>query len=377
MNITVISLAIIPSDIANSIQTMKSSQALSQLGNDVTLLVPGHEQGSIWSVLARQYGLTSPFQVVWLRPLPVMPRLLFMAQAVWRARTSSADLIYTRLPQAAVLALLLGLPVVMEIHAPPTGTFGPLWYQWFSRLPGQRRVISITHALLNVLKRDFGIVFKPGEAVVGPNGVDFDRFEGLPVPREARRQLNLSEALTIVCTGHLYAGRGVELFVEIAKALPEANFLWVGGRPKDVDAWKAKTAKLGMTNITFTGFIPNIELPLYQAAADILLMPYGWVITGSSGGDSSEYCSPMKMFEYLAAGRAIIASDLPVFHEVLNERNAVFCAPEDIPAWTAAVRGLLGDSARREALSLQARRDSLKYSWTERADRALDGFPKN
>ena len=287
MNITVISLAIIPSDIANSIQTMKSSQALSQLGNDVTLLVPGHEQGSIWSVLARQYGLTSPFQVVWLRPLPVMPRLLFMAQAVWRARTSGADLIYTRLPQAAVLALLLGLPVVMEIHAPPTGTFGPLWYQWFSRLPGQRRVISITHALLNVLKRDFGIVFKPGEAVVGPNGVDFDRFEGLPVPREARRQLNLSEALTIVCTGHLYAGRGVELFVEIAKALPEANFLWVGGRPKDVDAWKAKTAKLGMTNITFTGFIPNIELPLYQAAADILLMPYGWAITGSTANSTT------------------------------------------------------------------------------------------
>jgi glycosyltransferase involved in cell wall biosynthesis len=375
MNITVISLATIPSDIANSIQTMKSSQALSQLGNDVTLLVPGRVEGSIWPVLARQYGLTSPFRVIWLRPLPVMPRLLFMAQAVWRARTSGADLVYTRLPQAAVLALLLGLPVVMEIHAPPTGTFGPLWYKWFARLPGKRRVISITHALLNVLKRDFGIVFKRGEAVVGPNGVDFDRFEGLPVPREARRQLNFSEALTVVCTGHLYAGRGVELFVEIARALPEANFLWVGGRPKDVDAWKAKTAEMGIANIQFTGFIPNIELPLYQAAADILLMPYGRVITGSSGGDSSEYCSPMKMFDYLAAGRAIVTSDLPVFHEVLNGNNAVFCPPDDVPSWVAAVRGLLGDSARREALSLQARRDSLKYSWTERAGRALDGFP--
>jgi glycosyltransferase involved in cell wall biosynthesis len=377
MNITVISLATIPSDIANSIQTMKASQALSQLGNDVTLLVPGHEQGSVWPVLARQYGLTKPFQVVWLRPLPVMPRLLFTVQAVWQARTTGADLVYTRLPQAAVLALLLGLPVVMEIHAPPTGKFGPIWYKLFARLPGQRRVISITHALLNVLKRDFGIVFKPGESVVGPNGVDFDRFEGLPVPREARRQLNLSEALTVVCTGHLYAGRGVELFVEIARLLPNANFLWVGGRPKDVEAWKAKTAEMGMTNITFTGFIPNIELPLYQAAADILLMPYGRVITGSSGGDSSEYCSPMKMFDYLAAGRAIVTSDLPVFHEVLNEKNAVFCPPDDVQLWTAAVRDLLGNSARREALSLQARQDSLKYSWTERASRALDGFTKN
>lgn len=377
MNITVISLATIPSDIANSIQTMKSSQALSQLGNDVTLLVPGHEQGSAWPVLARQYGLTSPFRVVWLRPLPIMPRLLFMARTVLQARTAGADLVYTRLPQAAVLALLLGLPVVMEIHAPPTGTFGPLWYKLFARLPGQKRIISITHALLNVLKRDFGIAFKPGESVVGPNGVDFDRFEGLPGPQEARRKLDLPEALTVVCTGHLYAGRGVDLFVELAQAIPDVKFLWVGGRPKDVESWKTRMSEMGINNIAFSGFIPNIELPLYQAAADILLMPYGRVITGSSGGDSSEYCSPMKMFDYLAAGRAIVTSDLPVFHEVLNEKNAVFCPPDDVPSWIAAVRDLLGDSARREALSLQARQDSLKYSWTERAGRALDDFPKD
>lgn len=183
MKIIVISLATIPSDVANSIQTMKSSQALSQLGNDVTLLVPGHTQGSIWPVLARQYGLTHPFRVIWLRPLPVAARLLFMVQAVFRARMDGADLVYTRLVQSAVLALLLGMPVVMEIHAPPTGVFGPRWYKLFAQLSGRKRVISITHALLDVLKRDFGIVFKPGKSVVGPNGVDFDRFEGLPIRR--------------------------------------------------------------------------------------------------------------------------------------------------------------------------------------------------
>jgi hypothetical protein len=158
MKIVVISLATIPSDIANSIQTMKSSQALSQLGNEVTLLVPGHTQGSVWPVLARQYGLTHPFRVIWLRSLPVAARLLFMVQAAFRARMDGADLVYTRLVQSAVLALLLGMPVVMEIHAPPTGVFGPRWYKLFAQLPGRKRIISITHALLNVLKRDFGIV---------------------------------------------------------------------------------------------------------------------------------------------------------------------------------------------------------------------------
>jgi glycosyltransferase involved in cell wall biosynthesis len=166
----------------------------------------------------------------------------------------------------------------------------------------------------------------------------------------------------------------VELFVEMAKFVPDAKFLWVGGRPKDVESWKTRTSEMGMTNIVFSGFIPNIELPLYQAAAEILLMPYGRKITGSSGGDSSEYCSPMKMFDYLAAGRAIVTSDLPVFHEVLNDRNAVFCPPEDTRAWIAAVRALLDDSARREALASQAKQDSLHYSWMDRARRALEGF---
>jgi glycosyltransferase involved in cell wall biosynthesis len=59
---------------------------------------------------------------------------------------------------------------------------------------------------------------------------------------------------------------------------------------------------------------------------------------------------------------------------VLNERNAVFCPPEDVPAWTAAVCALLDDPSHREALGAQAKSDSLQYSWVERAKRALDGF---
>jgi glycosyltransferase involved in cell wall biosynthesis len=126
--------------------------------------------------------------------------------------------------------------------------------------------------------------------------------------------------------------------------------------------------------VTLTGFVENRSLPLYQAAAEVLLMPYERRITGSSGGNSVDYCSPMKMFEYMACGRAIVSSDLPVIREVLNEGNAVLCAPEEVDAWAQALRALIADPVRRIALGEAAKRDVQSYTWIGRARRALEGF---
>jgi glycosyltransferase involved in cell wall biosynthesis len=103
-------------------------------------------------------------------------------------------------------------------------------------------------------------------------------------------------------------------------------------------------------------------------------MPYERTIAGSSGGTSAEICSPMKMFDYMAAGRCIVASDLPVMHEVLNPCNAVFCPPEDLSAWQSALGKLINDPALCKALSEQAALDARQYSWQTREDHALEGF---
>ena len=136
-----------------------------------------------------------------------------------------------------------------------------------------------------------------------------------------------------------------------------------------------ETNALSQVNITFTGFIPNNDLPLYQAAADILLMPYSRSIMGSSGtADSASVASPMKMFEYMAAGRAIITADLPVIREVLNEKNAVFCEPNVLDDWKLKIESLLSDDAQRTALGKQARRDVQGYTWLERGRKILEGL---
>ncbi|HUE97724.1 MAG TPA: glycosyltransferase family 4 protein, partial [Anaerolineales bacterium] len=320
--------------------------------------------------LKQHYGLQTDFPIQWLSS---SSRRMFTWDAVRRARVLSADVIYSWFPQSAVFGLFGGLPVVFEIHIQPTGLFGPMWHRLFASLRRRKRLVSITRALVNVVERDFHMHFSRDEVVIAPNGVDLERFASLPDPVAARRQMGLREAPTVMCTGHLYAGRGADLFLGLAKSLPKAQFVWVGGRSEDIENWKQR---IESNNIVFTGFIPNSELPRYQAAADVLLMPYSRSIMGSSGSaDSAAVASPMKMFEYMAAGRAIVSSDLPVIREVLNEKNAVFCEPDKVGDWKLAIESLLNDEARRIGLGDQARLDAQGYTWVARAQRIMNGFP--
>lgn len=369
MNIVCISPSQVPSETANSIQAMKVAQSFLQLGHETTLLVPGNRLPALPD-LAAHYGLSRVPRVEWIPG----SRRLFPWRAAARALLLGADLLYCWPSQAAVAGTLLGLPALLEVHDYPSGRFGPLWYRLFLTLPGRKRLLPITDALRRALEARYGPM-RGGDTVIAPDGVDLERYEALPDPASARRVLGLRAAPTVLCTGHLYEGRGADLFLALAEKFPQASFVWVGGRPADVATWKQRAAHL--QNVTFTGFVPNDRLPLYQAAADVLLMPYGKTIAISSGmGHSAQVASPMKMFEYMASGRAILTSDLPVIREVLDESSAVFCPPEETAAWQSALAALLADETRRQALGRRARAAAENYTWVRRAGRALEGFPR-
>jgi glycosyltransferase involved in cell wall biosynthesis len=378
VRIVCIALARIPYYTANSIQVMKTCQAMAQLGHDVSLIVfDNPEAGGIqpWETVANFYGLQTYFEIIYY-PFHKRGfiRRLFPWRALRKAIALTPDILYVWPVQSAVGGLLLGRPVIFELHDRPSGRFGPFWYRLFLRMRGRKRLLLITSALQNVLERVYSPKLPNEQVVIAPNGVDIERFESLPNVETARRELDFPEKTTVACTGHLYAGRGAELFLKLASHFPQVHFLWVGGQPDDVAAWQVRAVEGGLDNVTFTGFVPNQDLPLYQAAADILLMPYGPNIAGSSGGNSADICSPMKMFEYLATGRAIITSDLPVIREILDEQNAVFCPPEDLSAWKDALEKLLGSPERREILAQHARSDAERYTWIARSQKALQGF---
>jgi glycosyltransferase involved in cell wall biosynthesis len=206
--------------------------------------------------------------------------------------------------------------------------------------------------------------------------VDLEPYADLPSPAQARAQLGLQEGITAGYTGHLYPGRGTDLMFELAGRHPEFQFLWVGGEELAVAQWrKRQMDTAGMSNLQIVGFVDQERLPAYQAACDILLMPYERRVGVSSGGDTAAFASPMKMLEYLAAGRAILASDLPPIREILHEKIARLVPPEDVSAWSQSLRELGEGASRRETLGSAARVEAARHTWRERAHRALEGLP--
>jgi len=378
MKICCIAPSRIPSTTANSIQAMKACHALAQLGHEVILIAPGDgpqakTEEERWQILAEQYGLDTYFEQKYLPPFDgYLARRFFPWRSVWQARKFKPDLIYTWLFQSAIGGLLLGLPVIIEMHDVPIGRMAGPWYRLFLRLPGRKRQMVITQALKDRLAADYKL--PQPETTIAPNGVDLERYANLPSPQQARTQLGLPQAPTVACTGSLYAGRGVELMLSLAQRMPGVHFLWVGGRKKELDDWKSQDSFKILDNFTFSGFVPNAQLPLYQAAADILLMPYQYDVGGSSGAAPVEFFSSMKMYEYMASRRPIITSDLPVIREALDEQAALFCPPSDLNAWEAAIRQLLNNPDQANNLAETAYQQVQPFTWTARAEQVLQGW---
>ena len=386
MRIAMVAPSEIPARRANSMQVMKMAQAIAALGHEVRLVAPASKapvngQSSGWDALAHHYGLQTRFQVEWLPARPRLRRYDFGFLAVNWAGGWGADLLYTRLPQAAALASLRGIATIMEVHDMPQGTAGPLLFRAFLKGRGARRLVVITQSLLNDLHGKLAAPVDEAFTLVAADGVDLSRYANLPEIQEARRRLperisRLLRAKRMVAgyTGHLYQGRGVELMLEVAARLPEISFLLAGGEPVDVNNLEKRVLQKNLSNVILAGFVPNAELPVYQAACDFLLMPYQQRVAASSGGDIAAYLSPMKLFEYLACGRPILSSNLPVLQEVLQPEFALLLPPDNPNAWEAALRDLAGNPGQRAELGSRARARALHYSWEARARRVLEGI---
>jgi glycosyltransferase involved in cell wall biosynthesis len=180
------------------------------------------------------------------------------------------------------------------------------------------------------------------------------------------RTLPRPGALQVGYTGSLYAGRGVALMSELARRLPHIDLHVLGGPTSEADLLRARHDR--PSNLHVHGLRPVADAERLQAAMDVLLAPYSSTLTTPGGVDTSRWMSPMKVFEYLAAGRPMVCADLPVLREVLIDgTTALLAPPDDADAWAAAVGRLATDPELRGRIGAAAREThATRFTWEAR-----------
>jgi len=197
-----------------------------------------------------------------------------------------------------------------------------------------------------------------------PNAVDIEVFDtGLSV-KEARTKLKLPKAISIVLyTGHLYGWKGVHTLAETAKMMPDIAFYFVGGTTEDVKDFSERYKEV--KNIINVGYRPHNEIPIWQAAGDCLVLP-----NTAKEDISKYYTSPMKLFEYMASGKPIVASDIPSITEIVNSDMAILCKPDDVESLKNGLEKALFSNTEKMVES--ARREVEKYTWKKRQQTIID-----
>jgi glycosyltransferase involved in cell wall biosynthesis len=354
---------------------MKMTQAFKKEGHDVTLFAPkaADFDGDL-SALWERYGIDVPFPIQFIKGWKPLRWHDIALQSAWKARRAHAEVVFARSVLQAMYASWFGIPTIFDAHGPPGTRMAKLYLQLLFSGRGFRRLSVVTNTLKSVYLESYPRQLTPDQVVVDPNGIDIEQFASMMNVEEARKRLNLSQRFTVGYAGHMYPGRGVDLIIELAKRMPDIQFLLIGGTDSDIAHWRAHAYDYDITNMLFMGFVPNGSLPDYYAACDVLLMPYQRTVAVYGGvGDSAAYMSPMKMFEYMASERLIVSSDLPVLHDVLSENNAVLCNPENVSQWRAAIERAMNNPDWAREVAKQARRDVARYTWIQRARRLLDG----
>ncbi len=373
----------IPSHHTNTQQLVWTATELARLGHQVVVICRRSEdEGAKWrGGIASYYGLDALPDSIDFVPVGSADEDAFLPEAradirnFIAALNTSPDIVHTRDPFALTLALAAGLPCIFEtyrVDLNDNSIFGP----WRAVNYRRENLLGIvTHS--DLCRQSFLKAGVPEARVMtNYNGYAPTHFTP-PLTREAARaQLGLEASARIaIYTGHIELTKGIDFVVRVAQQLADVTFLLVGGADGSERERHAQRfiQNAGVDNIRLIPRVPPAEVAAYLFAADCLVIPP----TAAPLRQHGRTVLPMKTFSYLAAGRPIVAPDLPDLREMLrHEENALLVSPDDVDAAAAAIRRAIFDEACGAQLGQAAQRDAAQYTWRARAER-FAGFLQN
>lgn len=363
MNIVYLSTARIPSRDANSVHIMKMCAALATNGHDVTLIAPVKSRATEKTSQDGYsfYDVPKTFRIKRvIKPSGKYGDYLYALFVLMIVMFKKVDVFLSRNLLTSFITSWKKATQILELHQPIPFT-SRVQSRMFDHYIVKRNfafLVVITKPLKDIFVREYGLPAK--KVLVAPDGAD---IKG-PSPSEHKYETKLK----VGYLGHLYKGRGVEVILEMASNCAWAEFHIAGGTEGDIQ--RVKKQCVSLKNVIVYGFVPPARAEQIRSEMHVLLAPYQRKVGLGSGTLTTEkWMSPLKVFEYMAAGKALICSDIPVLHEVLDPgKNCLMCPPDDIECWIQTLGQLKDDQSLRMVLGSQARSDILhKYSWKVRA----------
>ncbi len=345
----------------DAIHTRELARALAELGHTINLVSSSGNGVQLGGV--RHYRLTSASDWSHVR---------FCSRL---ARTLQADVIYERRTSpkiACTVGFLTGVPFVLEINGSEQEVqmqgrnLRPV-RKWL-RTPMYRkaaRIVTVTSPLASELRRSYRL--NPEKISVVGNGVDPNQFR--PMPRDqARSQLGLPPNPLITFVGNIAPWQGLRVLLEALVRLqsdhPDVRLAIIGDGPmRGTLETASRTLGLG-TTVSFLGAVEHEIVPLYIGASDVC------VVTSTRAMNERVGRSPIKLYEYMASGRVVVASDVPGVHEVLEKSQGGLLVPPDSPeALTRAISWLLENPRDAEAMGERGRSYAVTHcSWRRTAE---------
>ncbi len=339
-------------------------EAMAKLGHDVTLIACCKTKD--FSTIYNFYGVNPIFKI---RHIELQKgektNAAFIFKTIKEIVKIKPDLVYGRILEACFLSALAGFNTCYEAHKFPRQIVSVFSSSLFFHLPKFKRLIVITEALGRMFKAKYNI---PKEKIiVAHDGAD-------PIRKSTKQDFFRTEnnKFHVGYIGNLYPGKGMELIARLAPKASWASFHIVGGTQDDVIFWKSKLS--GVSNVRFYGFVSPAKIESLRKIFHVALLPVQPEVKNNFGTtDTAENISPLKLFEYMASGLPILASDLPSIREVLTTgKNAILLPPSDELAWLRSLEMLRDNKALRKRLGEKAQKDFLRnYTWEARATKVL------
>lgn len=388
LRITYLATIRFPSERAHGLAIAKMCEALAKQGIDVELVVPRRIESiklptSNWRKLygiKHGYKLTRLWAPDWLwfnwytpkcfHPIAfLLESFSFAIAALFYLRKDKSSLVYTREFFLVPWLLLLRKKVFVEVHHWPENEM-ILWIYklLFSRIQG---FICISPSLQEKVQK-LGVDRK--KISLAPSGVDKSFFKKKEKAM-ARQETGLPiEKKIVMYVGSPTKEKGINTVYRAACLLKSQKhwlFVIVGKSFLPGETLEFKTK---FPNIFFTGLQSPTKIPTFLAAADVLVLPnslkWGEKVYG-------EYTSPLKLYEYLASGKPIVASRVPAIETVVeNRKQVLFFRPDDFRDLAKKIAILLGNHYLSKNLTRQAKKLAQGHTWETRAKKALS-FIKN